>query len=370
MCCKRCKGTSYVSNMSEDWGQGNIAQQGTEPHAFVPDMMLLPTAVAHVAVWPSEVPGASVPGQHAASLTRCYLLDQASFTGKKVDDGIIHGCSASPGIPTQTLSFLGWNRMPELLWDVVSSWGLWNSWFSADRDRHWSPIIPSERNLCRTTPAWSSRLDSWAPWRRSRWSRGLSMFSAAQNLEAVKATELPGVLSGLLWANKRPWAAVGAGKTRIHQRRTAGAAAATPESSDSARSAALCVSQETEDRWGSESDVWVSVLLLHGWQSCRRLQFPQRDSSAVMEPKTWSRCAPLECNMAAGTLKYHFHPSHRTWEQVSFMLFNIPDQTSFSYEFILLLGMWCGPSLCKLTCTVQWSGPHCRVTTGGIMTSI
>lgn len=183
-----------------------------------------------------------------------YVFDQHSLIGKKVQKGFrqIHGCSASPRIPTQALSFLGGNRMPELLWDVVSSWGLWNRWFSADRDRHWSPIIPSERNLCRTTPAWSSRLDCRASRRRSGWFRGFSRFWAAKGLETVKATELPRFLSGLLEANEWPWAVVRAGTTRIRQWWQLGAAAATPESPHTARPAAFCLSQETEDRWGSD----------------------------------------------------------------------------------------------------------------------
>lgn len=190
-----------------------------------------------------------------------FVFDQHSSIGKKVEKVYrqIHGCSASPRMPTQALGFLGWNRMPELLWDVVSSWGLWNRWLSADRDRHRSAIIPSERNLCCGAPAGSSGLDRRAWRRRSGWFGGFSGFWAAQGLEAVKAAALPRLLSGLLEAHQWPGAAVGAGKTRIHQRWQPGAAAAAPESPHTARPAAFCLSQETEDRWGWKWDFRVFV---------------------------------------------------------------------------------------------------------------
>lgn len=279
------------------------------------------------------------------------------FIGKKVEKGDrqIHGCSASPRIPTQTLRFLGRNRMPELLWDVVSPWGLWNSWFSADRDRHWSPIIPSERNVCRTAPAWSSRLDSWASWRRTRWFRGFSGFGPPKGLEAVKATELPRLLSGLLQTNKWPWAVVRTGETRIHQWRQIGTSAATPESSYSARSTAICVSQETEDRWGKKSDIfsgWVSVnchvpprltefnngstvLLLFAVSPER--SYGIKNIEWMCSPGIQHGCRHTEIPFSS------FAQNLRTSKFA--MLFNISDLMLFKPVFNLLLGMLRVPSL-------------------------
>lgn len=129
-----------------------------------------------------------------------FLILNSLNTGGKVEWGYrqTHGCSASPRLPTQGLTLLGWNRVPKLLWDVIPPWGLWNSWFSADRDWHWCVVVPSERNMSRTTPSWSNLLDGYAPCRRSRWFGHLTKFWVGKGVEADKASEFPRSFSGLM----------------------------------------------------------------------------------------------------------------------------------------------------------------------------
>lgn len=162
--------------------------------------------------------------QGTVEITSCHFLPESSFIfsrfhGQEVGEGYrrtTHGCSRSQRAPIQALTSLGRNGVPELLWDVVSPRGLWNSRVPADRDWHWGVVIPSEWNLRCTSSPRSSGLDSWTLRGQPRCFRGLSEPWAPEGLEADNASEFPRFLCCLMQAYEWPWAFVRVGEERVH----------------------------------------------------------------------------------------------------------------------------------------------------------
>lgn len=108
-----------------------------------------------------------------------------------------YDCGGLPWAHHQGLPPLGWNRVPKLLWDVVSSRDLWNSWISVNRGGYWSFVFPFERNLLCSAPSWPSRLDGRTSWRQTRGLRCGTESTTAESMESNKTKGNPASLSGL-----------------------------------------------------------------------------------------------------------------------------------------------------------------------------